>query len=140
MKKTKFYIAKDAEKLRTDIEWLSDVNTLLKTKKHSETLYIYDYFRYDTDIYIITEVCLCDLQKAIDDRAKAGLYFKEEEVRKALAQILQAVLLLHSLSIIHSDLKPSNIFVRKAEPLELCLADFGASIDLTIGLEERGNL
>ena len=39
----------------------------------------------------------------------------------------------------HRDLKPQNIFVRSYSPIELCLADFDVAIDLSIGLEERGN-
>ena len=97
------------------------------------------YFRFDNDIYLVTELCLFDLQTAIKLRQKSGLYFTEEEIRQALAQILQALLVIHSFSIMHRDLKPQNIFVRSVEPIELCLADFDVSIDLSIGLEERGN-
>ena len=61
LKKTRFYIANNSEKLRKEIEWLSDINTLIKTKKHRETLNIFDYFRHEYFIYSATELCICDL-------------------------------------------------------------------------------
>ena len=38
---------------------------------------------------------------------------------------------MHANKIIHRDIKPMNILIRKHNPLQLCLADFGESIDLS---------
>ena len=58
---------------------------MIKTKEYNEILNLYDYFYFDDDIYLITELCICDLQQAIAKRAIAGVLFDEEQVRKALA-------------------------------------------------------
>ena len=101
-------------------------------RPYQEILNLYDFFKYDSDLYIATELCTCDLQKAIADQKAKGEneYFPEDMIRKALAQLLQAILRLHGRQIMHRDIKPQNILVRSVNPLQLCLADFDVSMNL----------
>ena len=49
---------------------------------------------------------MTDLQGAIEFRKKENKPFTETEIRQILAQILEAILVLHSHKILHRDLKP----------------------------------
>ena len=49
------------------------------------------------------------------------------EVRRLLIQITEALEQLHRAGIQHRDLKPTNILIRRSEPLEIVLADFGSA-------------
>ena len=48
-------------------------------------------------------------------------------LRLAARQITQALCFIHSLSLIHSDLKPENIVMRSLEPVVVKVIDFGSS-------------
>jgi serine/threonine protein kinase len=44
-------------------------------------------------------------------------FFSISVIRKISAQILQALTILHSLNIIHADLKPENIMIKSYNPV-----------------------
>ena len=57
--------------------WLNEVNIHIKVRKHSETLKILDFFRFDAFLYIVTELCpYGDLQQAIENRKKKEYFDK----------------------------------------------------------------
>ena len=51
----------------------------------------------------------------------------ETEAQALLEQVSDAIHYLHSQHVLHRDVKPSNIFVTKTEPLQVALADFGTA-------------
>ncbi|MCX7870197.1 MAG: protein kinase [bacterium] len=50
-----------------------------------------------------------------------------EELKTIVKHINEALNVLHKKNIIHRDIKPQNILVRKDNPIELLLTDFGIS-------------
>lgn len=60
---------------------------------------------------IVMELADEDLQKKISFHKSSGTFFPEEEIWRAIVQITQGLMLLHSNNIIHRDLKSANIFI-----------------------------
>ena len=54
-----------------------------------------------------------------------GKPMEDGMARKILAQLSEGLHQLHEREIVHRDIKPGNIFLRSADPVDLCLADFG---------------
>ena len=73
-----------------------------------------------------------DLGSRIDKHLRAGTRFAESEVRKILAQCVDALAYCHTeLHLLHRDLKPENILYANAAPDEtIKIADFGLARSL----------
>lgn len=72
-----------------------------------------------TDIYIITQLYECDLDRIISSNQPLS----EGHIQYFLFQLLKALKFLHSAHVLHRDLKPSNILVNSNCDLAIC--DFG---------------
>ena len=66
------------------------------------------------------------------DRSPGGL--GEEVAERLVGQLVDALGWLHERGLTHRDVKPSNILLRSADPLDVVLADFGVAMvqDATI--------
>ncbi|KOP27901.1 serine/threonine protein kinase [Hapalosiphon sp. MRB220] len=60
----------------------------------------------------------------LDERLQKGLRFTELEVTQLLRQILPVLEYIHSLNVIHRDISPDNLMLRKIDQLPV-LIDFG---------------
>ncbi len=61
----------------------------------------------------------------------------EPEISSILTRLVEALERLHEHGIIHLDVKPANFLIRKREPLETVLADFGLSSIYDAGLSQK---
>ena len=66
-----------------------------------------------------------DLHTLIRERKAARKLFTHHEVARILSQVLDALHYMHSLHIMHRDVKPANILIMKTDSLDVCLSDLG---------------
>lgn len=105
--------------------------------KHSNTiLKIYDDWKIDNQYFLCMEYCsLEDLHNALlklDEKP-----FEWSFILQKCYELCSTVNLMHSLGIVHRDIKPLNIYI--TETYEFKLADFGESKFLGSGEENTSN-
>ncbi|KAI8621193.1 kinase-like domain-containing protein [Chytriomyces sp. MP71] len=94
---------------------------------HPSILQLHTYFESASHVYLVTELCPHgELYRYIQGRTNGHL--TEAEARGALEEIVKGVLYLHSLGIIHRDLKLSNVLLTRDYHLKI--ADFGLAVKL----------
>ncbi|XP_066920328.1 serine/threonine-protein kinase Nek5-like [Clytia hemisphaerica] len=106
---------------------------ILATLKHKNIILYKEAF--------VNEQCLCIIMEYADDgdlaekiRKQNGVLFMEFQIIDWFVQILIAVKYIHSLKILHRDLKSQNIFLTKEGFVKI--GDFGVSRCLEGGLNQ----
>lgn len=94
---------------------------IMETISHENIIKFIESYKTKKSIYIVMERCDGDL---FDIIMKNGGRISEKDAVKFVHQILQAIRYLHSLDIVHCDLKLSNILYTKQC---LKIIDFGCS-------------
>ena len=101
---------------------------LIYSIKHENILNIYGVqFKYldetTSSIQILMELAKSDWNKEIKKRFLAKKYYKENEIKNILKQIINAFLFLQNKNIAHRDIKPQNILLFPNNIYKI--ADFG---------------
>ena len=81
---------------------------------------IRDRYAYKSNVNVVIEYCLTDLEDVIRDRT---ILLAPEEVKCCLKMILDGIEACHRKWILHRDLKPTNILIGSDGNLKI--ADFG---------------
>jgi serine/threonine-protein kinase len=99
-----------------------EAQTLKKLSANSHVPNVIDYFEENGQYYLIQEFIEGETltQKLIPNQP-----WEEEPVLELCKDILQILEYIHSLGVIHRDIKPDNIIIRN-EDQKLFLIDFGA--------------
>ena len=116
-KKFAVKIIKKNENLNiTEIE----IYYILQNISHKNIIKIYDIFEDNENYYIILEHCIEDLNslKIINEKYSKKFYYIKE--------IIEGINFLHSLGIMHRDLKLANVLINENDQLKII--DFGESI------------
>ena len=103
----------------------------LHTKlRHPNILNLYHYFEDDERVYLVMELCsrgeIYTLLKNRRDNGESSGTLNENEARVILRDVVAGLKFLHFHSIIHRDLKLSNILL--SENGQAKIADFGLAV------------
>ncbi|MEL7329077.1 MAG: tetratricopeptide repeat protein [Cyanobacteria bacterium J06559_1] len=89
-------------------------------KRHDQIPTLYAYFVSKGQFYLVQEWIDGEPLYVAEHKV-----WPQEKVHKLLLDLLSAIAHIHRLNVIHRDIKPDNIILRKADGLP-CLIDFGA--------------
>ncbi|KAJ2783638.1 hypothetical protein GGI15_002506 [Coemansia interrupta] len=118
-------ISKTGRKL-VEIETYREEMRLLNQLNHRNIIRLIEYFETETDIYIALEYCKCDLSVYLKRR---GGFLQMEDVRGIALQLVAALAYLHSLGVVHHDIKLPNVLIGTDGRIKLC--DLGLATQLT---------
>ncbi|MEN8154463.1 MAG: protein kinase [Acidobacteriota bacterium] len=109
---------------------------ILKEIKHPNIVNLYDFVEWKGELYIILEYLE---GKTLKDKITEKITFSLEEIDAIFLQILEALEAAHKKSIVHRDVKPSNIFCLKREGVDdlIKVLDFGTALNLEQEFDSR---
>ena len=114
----------DAE-VEVDPELNAEVEVLGKLN-HPHIVKYHESFVEDSRLYIIMDYAEeGDLRRYMNQLAKSSQFMDEDLVWKFAFQLSQALHHIHTLKIIHRDIKPQNIFLKSHS--NIMIGDFGIS-------------
>ncbi|TSY69818.1 Serine/threonine-protein kinase 10 [Bagarius yarrelli] len=108
---------------------------ILATCNHRYIVKLLDAFYYDQKLWIMIEFCPGGAVDAIMLELDRGL--TEKQIQVICKQMLEALVYLHSMKIIHRDLKAGNILLMLDGDIKL--ADFGVSAKNAKTLQRRAS-
>ncbi|XP_075701271.1 dual specificity mitogen-activated protein kinase kinase 6 isoform X1 [Rhinoderma darwinii] len=105
---------------------LMDLDISMRTVDCDFTVTFYGALFREGDVWICMELMDTSLDKFYKDVIDKGLTIPEDILGKIAVSIVRALEHLHSkLSVIHRDVKPSNVLINKQGQVKMC--DFGIS-------------
>lgn len=99
---------------------------MLKQLKHNNLVNLIEVFRRKRKLHLVFEYCDHTVLNELDRNTRG---VPEQQVKKIIWQVLQAVNFCHQHNCIHRDVKPENILITKHGVIKLC--DFGFARILT---------
>ena len=107
--------------------FLEEAKQLIAFRNHPNIVSCRDFFRANGTAYLVMEyeegLPLSELLRA---REKEGRPFGEEDLRKVMVPLLEGLRQVHEAGVLHRDIKPGNILVRRKDERPV-LIDFGAA-------------
>ena len=121
-------------KSRTKQRLISEIK-IHRSLNHENIVKFYHYFEDSQNVYILLELCYNQTLHQLFKRRKK---LTELEAQYYIFYIIKALQYLHSLKIIHRDLKLANIFI--TENMQIKLGDFGLATQLEFDGERKRTL
>ena len=107
--------------------FLEEAKQLVAFRSHPNVVSCRDFFRANDTAYLVMDfeegLPLSELLRA---REEEGRPFNEEELRKVMVPLLEGLAQVHEAGVLHRDVKPGNILVRREDERPV-LIDFGAA-------------
>ncbi|KAJ1482515.1 kinase domain protein [Baffinella frigidus] len=115
-----------------EIKILKYINAHDSRDEH-HLLQLYDYFYFKEHLFIVTELLRDNLYEFSKFNRESGAesYFTMARLQKITTECLVGLKFVHSLGLIHCDLKPENVLIRSYSRCEIKVIDFGSSCFVT---------
>lgn len=114
-------------------KFYDEAKTISRFNGNPNIINVYEFFyENNTAYYVMEYVSGIDLKKYIEQNS-GRLHYKR--VLKIMQPVLNALIIIHSVGVLHRDISPDNIYL--ADDGEIKLIDFGAARQV-IGEESRG--
>lgn len=113
-----------------EIKVLRYINSNCNNNPERHNIFHYrDSFYYKEHLFLVTELLKDNLYEyyKFNVEHEKERYFTPPRLKAVARQMLQALEFLHSISLIHCDIKPENITVKSYSRNEFRLIDFGSS-------------
>ena len=112
--------------------------TISERLEHPNILRAKKYGIYQNRPYIIFDLCETSLMQLFNEKRHAkkvldgeGTLFSESQLAHIIKQVSDALAYLHQNNIVHQDIKPDNILIRRVgEDVRYVISDFGVSTEL----------
>eukprot|EP01033_Poteriospumella_lacustris_P006160 gene6160-4422_t len=111
-----------------EIKLLQYINSRGDPDEH-HVLRLIDFFYCKEHLFIVSELLkenLYEFGRFIRDN-NMEVYYTLPRLKRITKQVLEALAFIHSLRLIHCDVKPENIVIRSFSRCEVKLIDFGSS-------------
>lgn len=97
---------------------------------------LYDFFYYKEHVFLVCELLRDNLYEfgKYNREHETEPYFTLPRLQKITRQILEALVYVHSLNLLHCDLKPENVLIKSYSRCEVKVIDFGSSCFTTDNL------
>lgn len=121
------YAAKRFDKRKMneiDILFLRREVNMMRQIFHTHIVSYYDFIEDNSHYYIIMEFVMSSMQTHLAIKGK----YTEKNACVLFRSLLQAINYIHSLNIIHRDIKLANILVSREDDTNIKVCDFGLAI------------
>lgn len=111
-----------------EIKLLQYINSCGDPDKH-HVLRLIDFFYCKEHLFIVSELLkenLYEFGRFIRENGNEP-YYTMPRLKRIMKQVLEALVFIHSLKLIHCDIKPENIVIKSFSRCEVKLIDFGSS-------------
>lgn len=105
----------------------NDEITLLMLLNHPKIIKLKEFFETRDKLFLVQEYCAGGNLYEMIRREKKDGGMSETKIKNIFIQLLQAVSYLHSLNIVHRDIKSENILLKERYTDDIRLLDFGLS-------------
>ena len=111
-----------------EIKLLQFINSAGDPDKNN-VLRMIDFFYYKEHLFIVSELLKENLYEfgRFVKETDNDEYYTFPRLKKIMKQVLEALEFIHSLNLIHCDIKPENIVIKSFSRCEVKLIDFGSS-------------
>ena len=107
--------------------FLEEAKQLVAFRNHPSIVSCRDFFRANGTAYLVMDYEEgLPLSELLQAREEEGRPFQEEDLRKVMVPLLEGLARVHAAGVLHRDIKPGNILVRREDERPV-LIDFGAA-------------
>ena len=107
--------------------FLQEAKQLIRFRMHPSIVSCRDFFRANGTAYLVMDLEEgMSLSELLHARETEGCPFDEEDLRTVMVPLLEGLDLVHAAGVLHRDVKPANILIRREDDRPV-LIDFGAA-------------